>query len=498
MSKLKKGLISVVAAAMIATNVVGLASCGGGNNKINFNENASVVAYDGSAVTVTFYHTMGQTLKEILDDYLKDFNELYPNITVKHTSPTNDYDELREQISTKLSQQTAPSMAFCYPDHVALYNTFKAVVPLDDYMNSTLEVTDGKGNKTQLGLTQAEKDSYFEPYFAEGSIFGDGKTYTLPYLKSTEVLYYNKTYFREHNLLQLDEMDRPLTWDELWALCAQIKEIENNDEYVIPFGYDNEANWFITMTEQLKEPYTSVDGDRFLFNTANNRAFVEELRTYYQMDYFTTKELNGGTYTSNLFNQGAMKNVMRCYMCVGSTGGSSYQTPSLDSNGKDPFEVGVAMVPQMSENEADYKVLQQGPSVCIFKQNDPQEVAASWLLAKFLTTSIGYQASASTNNGYTPVIKTVLENEYFQADLEAAKQSTLNADLPKKTISQALSQMEYYYTSPAFNGSSAAREYVGYLMESCLSGSLGSQTAAQFIASVFEDTIDTLQYKFPN
>ena len=32
--------------------------------------------YDGSDVTITFYHTMGTNLNTVLDEYIKEFNQL--------------------------------------------------------------------------------------------------------------------------------------------------------------------------------------------------------------------------------------------------------------------------------------------------------------------------------------------------------------------------------------------------------------------------------------
>ena len=74
--------------------------------------------------------------------------------------------------------------------------------------------------------------------------------YTLPMSKSTEVLYYNKTFFDANGLTP------PTTWDEMEALCNKIVEI---DPYSIPLGYDSENNWFITMTEQLKTPWMGFE-----------------------------------------------------------------------------------------------------------------------------------------------------------------------------------------------------------------------------------------------
>ena len=34
------------------------------------------VGYDGSEVTITFYHTMGSNLTDVLDPYIAEFNKL--------------------------------------------------------------------------------------------------------------------------------------------------------------------------------------------------------------------------------------------------------------------------------------------------------------------------------------------------------------------------------------------------------------------------------------
>ena len=42
--------------------------------------------YDGSEVTITFYHTMGSNLTAVLDTYIAEFNKLYP-ISTSSTRP---------------------------------------------------------------------------------------------------------------------------------------------------------------------------------------------------------------------------------------------------------------------------------------------------------------------------------------------------------------------------------------------------------------------------
>ncbi len=440
--------------------------CGDGKSNIG----AGVVeTYDGSAVTVTFYHTMGANLRSVLDTYIPKFNELYPNITIEHQS-AGDYPALRDQIATELTAGNAPSLAYCYGDHVALYNKAQAVMPMDEYIAHDT-----------MGLTYAQIADFIPCFYNEGKSFDDGKMYMLPVTKSTEVLYYNKTFFEQHNLTV------PTTWDEMEVLCAQIKTIDPN---CIPLGYDSEANWFITMTEQLKSGYTTIDGDKFVFDTDANYAFVEKLRNWYKAGYVTTEEIYGN-YTSGLFTE---TDIGRCksYMCIGSSAGASYQCPDANSDGSYPFEVGVAMIPQADANNK--KVIQQGPSLCMFKKSNAQEMAAAWLFAKYLTTTVEFQAQFSMTNGYTPVIQSAVEHPVYQ---EYLNRGDGNRCLSATVIKQTLAQKDYYFFSPAFNGSSAARDAVGALLQSCfVNDPVAGQSVADFIKAEFKKSIDTLKYDY--
>ena len=436
-------------------------------------------SYDGSAVTITFYHTMGENLREVLDLYIVEFNKLYPNITIVHEQ-VGGYDDVRDQISTEITVGNQPNIAYCYPDHVAVYNISKAVYPLDTLIDNTAEVTRADGTTERMGLTQKQINDFIPGYYAEGKQFGDGKMYTLPMSKSTEVLYYNATFFAEHGLTP------PTTWEEMEELCKKIKEIDPN---CIPLGYDSEANWFITMTEQLGTPYTSATGEHFLFNTPENRAFVKEFREWFEAGYVTTQDIFG-SYTSGLFTATGVNEdgtpKQKSYMSIGSSAGATHQRPAK-VDGAYPFEVGITSIPQANPDQP--KVISQGPSLCIFDKANKQEVYASWLFMKFLTTTVEFQAEFSTVSGYVPVLKSVAKNETYAAWLDKADGGANIAALSAKVC---LEQADAYYTSPAFNGSSVAREEVGKLIKDCFSAETDDVDA--MINKMFEDAVEKCKY----
>ena len=469
---MKKRILSLLLVLVMAIST--LAACGnGGASSATANFDVPEGGYDGSEVTITFYHTMGQNLRDVLDLYIAEFNKLYPNIHIVHEQ-VGGYDDVREQIATQITVGNQPNIAYCYPDHVAMYNISKAVVTLDNLIASKETVERADGTTETLGLTDDQIADFIEGYYNEGKEFGDNLMYTLPLSKSTEVLYYNKTFFEENNL------EVPKTWDELEELCKKIKEI---DPESIPLGYDSEANWFITMCEQKGTDYTSATGEHYLFDNDENKAFVKEFREWYQKGYLTTQTLYGA-YTSGLFTA---ETGTKSYMSIGSSAGATHQRPAADESGKYPFEVGIATIPQ--ENADDAKVISQGPSLCIFQKENKQEVIASWLFVKFLTTNVDFQAEFSIASGYVPVLKSVADHEVYKEYLGKADGGNYITALSAKIC---MEQESAYYTSPAFNGSSTARDEVGALLTKCLSDETSDVDA--LIDQAFADAIEECEY----
>ncbi len=465
---------------LVAMTISLFAACGGNNNTTNDpqtnNNGTSVIGnfavpeggYDGSEVTIKFAHTMGAKLQEVLNYHIGEFNKLYPNITIEHNS-YGGWGDIAGLINTEIMGDNQPNIAYCYPDHVASYNMSKSVVILDDLINSTVEVTRDDGTTEVLGLLPEQIDDFIEGFYNEGKQYGDGKMYTLPMSKSTEVLYYNKTFFEENNLTV------PTNWDEMEAVCKKILEL---DPKAIPLGYDSENNWFITMCEQYGYGYTSATGEHYLFNNDDCKSFVKELREWYQAGYVTTESLYG-SYTSGLFTE-LDKTVSHSYMCIGSSGGASYQIPE---NGA--FEVGVAPIPQVSETNK--KVISQGPSLCILKggKTTDQQVLASWLFVKYLTTNMAFQTEFSSTSGYMPVLKSAQNDENYAAWLAKANGAEF---LTALVVKIGLQEADTYFTSPAFNGSSVAREQVGTLLAKCMSEQATDVDA--LINNAFEDAYD--------
>ena len=137
------------------------------------------------------------------------------------------------------------------------------------------------------------------------------------------------------------------------------------------------------------------------------------------------------------------------------------------------------------------KVISQGPSLCIFNKENPQEVLASWLFMKYLCTTVEFQAEFSMASGYIPVIKSVGNNAIYRDEFLAKADGGDNISALAAKI--GLAQEAAYYTSPAFNGSSVARDQVGLLMQKCLT--TATNDVPGMIKKAFEDAVAECKYQ---
>lgn len=454
---MKGKLLTLGAATLMLVSLAGVSSCSSGKMPdVNF-----VVPEAGfdttKEVEINFYHTMGKNLQEVFDMYLEDFNDIYPNIKVKQTS-IGAYNDVRDQMTTELSskRRDGANIAYCYPDHVAMYNKAKAVVVLDNLINDH-----------NLGFSDEELNDFIDAYYEEGKSFGDGKMYSLPFSKSSEVLYYNKTFLDAHNLqvpthwFTKDEADVT----SMEYVCKEIKKV-NSD--VIPLGYDSAANWFITMCEQNGWGYTSANDPHYLFNNAGTKSFLEELNGYYDKGLVTT-QADYGAYTSNLFAKGVEGG---CIYCIGSSGGASYQKPATAG----AFEVGVAPIPGSKVGaDVNKAVISQGPSLVMLQcgraKDKDLKAKMTFLFIKELMDP-AFQAEFSIASGYNPVRVSTFDIDAYADHLAGDSMTALAAAC-------ATTMTDDFYTSPAFVGSSTARTQVGNALVFAMTGQKTAEKALQ-------------------
>ena len=426
--------------------------------------------------TIVFYNTMGTALQTTLKLAISQFEEKFPGWTVQ-SSQIGGYDEVKSKIIGDFSANSQPDLAYCYADHVASYLGTGKVVNMNKFINNTSKVNVSVLNKETgayeakeydeiVGYTAEEVADFIPGYYAEGyaenyasySAYGYSAKdmLTLPFQKSTEVLFYNADALTELGV------DVPETWDELWAVCELAKA---KWPTCTPLGYDSESNWFITACEQNGWAYTSASAPHYQFNTPEAAAWLDQLAGYYADGLFTTQEIYG-SYSSNLFVKGPAEGGT--IFSIGSSAGASYQKT-------DNFKWAVAPIPGSYVNgEVVNAAISQGPSLVMFSTsagNNEEKQLMTWEFVKILLDPV-FQCSFAGTTGYMPARL----SSYEQPDYVELLQN-VETDIIAATVNVAMGMRDIYYTSPAFDGSSTAREQVGVALRYAVTGAKSGAVA---------------------
>ena len=199
----------------------------------------------------------------IYQQAITDFENLYPNITVNLRLYT-DYGKIYNDVITNIATNTTPNVCITYPDHIATYLTGEnQVVPLEELFDDGAY---GLGGSEVL--YDAPRKEEIIPQFLEECAFG-GHYYAIPYMRSTECCYINKTYVEKLGFT----LPEALTWDFVWevseAAMAQDQEgnyLVNGQKVMIPFLYKSTDNMMIQMLRQKGAGYSTEEGEILLFS----------------------------------------------------------------------------------------------------------------------------------------------------------------------------------------------------------------------------------------
>lgn len=452
-----KKLLSLLLIGVLSISLVGC---------VNFGEEeelGEVVVLDAlptEDIEITFWHTYGTAKGALLDEMIADFMLEYPNITVTASSQS-DYNTLRTTVGYSIPEKTTPTLVVGYPDHIAGYLTGNAVIPLDDFINH-----DTWG---------VNLDDFIEAYLVENTQYPEGKYYSFPYSKSTEMMVYNKTiidYYETEITAALGEAfptDRALTWAELDLLTPILVDPDwdplnptpNKCQYVINF--DSPANFFINSVRQWDGGYTNMQG-QILVDNANTKAMLEYVSDRFEDNTFAIPLAWNESYGSANFIAGDV-----C-MSVGSTAGVGYNIPSGGE-----FEVGILPTPQY-DPENNPSAVQQGPNIAIMSNSSDAERLAAWLLIKHLTNAEN-TADWAMLTGYLPVRYSGYESPAYQAFLAIDSITSLNY-YESLAAQAAYLQTSFFNFDPPFAGvvtSSDARNNAETAMQAVFGGEYTTQ-----------------------
>ena len=392
----------------------------------------------------------------IYEKAVADFEALYPNIKVNLKLYT-DYGRIYNDIITNISTGTTPNVCITYPDHIATYMTGdNVVIPLDELIDDRRYGLGGK----KLLFDSPKANEVVDKFLDEGVI--DGKQYALPFMRSTEACYINKTLVEKLGY----ELPEKLTWDFIWEVsdAATKKSVDgtyeiNGQKVMIPFIYKSTDNMMIQMLAQKGAGYSTDSGEVLLFNDTTEEILLE-VASHVEKGAFSTFKIS--SYPGNYLNAG------QCIFAIDSTAGATWMgadAPMMDihSTKVSEFDIAVKEIPQFDTENP--KMISQGPSMCLFNKEDPQEVLASWLFMQFLLTN-DVQIAYSQTEGYVPVTEKAQKSEEYKDYLSRkGEDNELYYDVKLEATELLIRNTENTFVTPVFNGSASLRNAAGDLIE---------------------------------
>ena len=250
--------------------------------------------------------------QQVYQDAIEAFNNFYPNIHVTIRNYSN-YENIYNDVINNIATNTTPNVCIAYPDHVATYLSGNLVLPLDQYINDS---NYGLGGE-KINFNSVEKNQIVPQFYNEGVI--NNKTYLLPFMRSTEALYINKTYVSELGF----EIPDIVTWDWVWEVCQKGRDLRPDDSQFHPFIYKSTDNMFIQLCKQNNYPFTNDKGEN-LFFTDDVANMLLSIGDKYDRKIFDT--FKSVSYPGNHMNIG------NCIMAIDSTAGSTWIGANCPNN----------------------------------------------------------------------------------------------------------------------------------------------------------------------
>ena len=478
-NKKKRGTAVLLLCALLTGGLVSMAGCHGAEETLAFEMPEEFDTTKKHEITFWAKNDTNRTQVDIYEKAIADFESLYPNVTVNIRLYT-DYGRIYNDVITNIATGTTPNVCITYPDHIATYLTGdNQVVPMDSLF---FDEEYGLGGSALLfdGPDKGEIISKF----LEECAFG-GHYYAVPYMRSSECCYINKTYVEALGYT----LPEKLTWDFIWEVseAAMAKDagenfLINGQKVMIPFIYKSTDNMMIQMLRQKGAGYSTDQGEIQIFNDTT-KELLYTVAEHGKTRAFSTFKIS--SYPANFLNAG------QCIFAIDSTAGATWMgsdAPLVDISEDKlvQFETVVMELPQFEPENP--QMISQGPSMCIFNKEDPQEVLASWLFVQFMLTNEVQIAYAQTE-GYVPVTSKAQESAEYQDYLSrAGEDNELYYSIKLDATKLLLDNIDNTFVTPVFNGSASLRDAAGQMVENTVKAVRRNKTVDEvFMEELIQD-----------
>ncbi len=325
---------------------------------------------------LTMYYpiAVGGALTEVVDGIVANFEAANPDIKVNAIYSGN-YDDTRVRALSALASGEAAQLAVMFS--IDAYDLIEQdlIVAFDDIE----------------GVSGEWLDSFYPALMANGKI--EGKTWGIPFQRSTIVAYYNKDMFRDAGL---DPESPPQTWDEMVSMG---KALTKDGTYGVMIPSTGYPYWmFQALAIQNGKELMSNDGLTTYFDDA---AVVETL------EFWKSLSTEHGIMPEGTVEWGTLRQAF----LEGQTAMMWHSTGNLTAVKKNAsFDFGVAELPAHKRKGSPTG----GGNFYVFKDTSDEEKAAALKLIQFMTAP-EQAATWSIKTGYMGVSPAAYETEALKS-----------------------------------------------------------------------------------
>lgn len=322
-------------------------------------------------VEVPFYYpvAVGGPITKVIDGYAEAFNKAHPGIKVTPIY-AGTYQETIVKALTAHKSGKAPATSVLLSTDMFTLIDEDAIAPIDDFVKTDADKAWLKG---------------FYPAFMANSQTG-GKTWGVPFQRSTVVMYYNKEAFKEAGL---DPSKAPTNWKELKEAAHKLTKKDasgNVTQYGIQIPSTGFAYW---MLQTLTTPNGVL-----LANEAGTQVTFDHPKVVEALDFWVNLAKDGvhpkgvvewGTTPKDFFEKKAA-------IIITTTGNLT----NVKNNAK--FDFGVAQIAGNLRKGSPTG----GGNFYIFKKAPKEQQQAAFEFAKWITQP-ERAAQWSMDSGYVAV-----------------------------------------------------------------------------------------------
>ena len=314
------------------------------------------LAFAQAPVEVSFFYpvAVGGPITKIIDGFAADFEKENPGIRLKPIYSGSYQESIAKALTAVKSGEPPVTSILLSTDMYTLIDE-DAIIPFDDLVKTP-------DDKAWLAS--------FYPAFMENSQTG-GKTWGIPFQRSTIVLYYNKDAFKEAGL---DPNKPPATWKEMVDDAQKLTKRDASGR-VAQWGVQIPSSGFPYWLFQA----LAIENGVNLMNVAGNETYYDKPEVVEALQYWVDLVKKYKVHPEGIVDWGTTPKDFfeRKVVMMWTTTGN---LTNVKNNAK--FDFGVAMLPANKRRGSPTG----GGNFYIFKKSTPAQREAAFKFIKWVTT----------------------------------------------------------------------------------------------------------------